>query len=839
MKVRTKYIEKFIITGVFALAISAINISAATFTVTNTNDSGAGSLRQAVSDANAAASADTIVFDSSFNVPRTITLATTITIGPAAGADTLTINGPGANLLTIVYSGFNNVRIIQNSVNNGGADTTTISGITFAQSRGGAILNWAALNISNCAFLNNSDTEGFTVSGLGINNTGTGNLTVDDSVFSGNTSNSVFSGNGGAIRNDGTATITNSTFSSNTAASGGAVTNFGILSVSGSTFTNNNAFRNNDFGGGAIWSERNTTELTATITNCVFTANAAPGNGAGGGAVRNGGGRMVINGSTFTANTAYYGGGGVFNTSILAVGGSTFTGNKTNGLFAGSGEGNGGAIYHSLSAQTTIADSVISANEASNSGGGIMYGTNGNTATMNVTNTTISNNLANTETTQGGGGGGIFAEGPGIITVTSSTIVGNSVNGGGGGIQCGGAFQGCAMNLGSSIIANNTSGIGPDLSGDFTSQGYNLIENPAGANIVGTLTGNILGVAPKLGALSFNGGQTRTHALLAGSPAIDAGNPTTFPATDQRGVSRPQDGDETGGARADIGAFERRPVEFTQAAFTDFDGDGRADISVFRPSSGSWFLLNSSNNAFSAVGFGISTDVIAPADFDGDGKTDISVYRNGNWYRLNSSNNSFTGVAFGIAADIPVPADFDGDGKADINVFRPSNGTWYRLNSSNNALVATAFGTNGDKPVIGDFDGDGKADITVYRPSAGAWYRLNSSNGQFVSTSFGIASDLVVPADYDGDGKTDIAVFRPSNGNWYRLNSSNGAFVAIAFGQSGDLPVAADFDGDGKADIAVFRPSNGTWYQLRSTSGFAAQTFGANADTPIPNAFVR
>ncbi|HQU83248.1 MAG TPA: VCBS repeat-containing protein [Pyrinomonadaceae bacterium] len=836
---KQNYLYKTIFLCVFALVISIINISAATFTVTNTNDSGTGSLRQAVSDANAAASADTIVFDSSFNVQRTITVSSGIDISPAAGADTLTITGPGANLLTIVYSGFNNVRIIQNSVNNGGADTTTISGITFAQSRGGAILNWATLNISNCAFLNNSDTEGFTVNGLGINNTGTGTLTVSSSVFSGNSGNTVFAGNGGAIRNDGTATITNSTFTSNTAASGGAIASFGVLSVSGSTFTNNNAFRNGDFGGGAIFSSRDTTELTATITNCAFNGNTAPGNFAGGGAVRNGSGRMVINGSTFTGNTTYYGGGGVFNTSILAVSGSTFTGNKTNGLFAGQGEGNGGAIYHQLSAQTTIADSLISGNEASNSGGGIAYNTNGGTATMTVTNTTISNNLANTETTQSGGaGGGIFADGPGIITVTSSTINGNSTNGGGGGIQCGG-FSGCVMNLGSSIIANNTSGIGPDLSGDFTSQGYNLIENTAGASIGGTLTGNILGVDPKLGALSFNGGQTRTHALLAGSPAIDAGNPTTFPATDQRGITRPQDGDGTGGARADIGAFERRPIEFTQSAFSDLDGDGRADISVFRPSSGSWFLLNSSNNAFSAVGFGISTDVIAPADFDGDGKTDISVYRNGNWYRLNSSNNSFTGVAFGLATDIPVPADFDGDSKADINVFRPSNGTWYRLNSSNNALVATAFGTNGDKPVIGDFDGDGKADVTVYRPSAGAWYRLNSSNGAFVSTSFGIASDLVVPADYDGDGKTDISVFRPSNGTWYRLNSSNGAFVATAFGQNGDLPVAADFDGDGKADVAVFRPSNGTWYQLRSTNGFAAQTFGTNGDIPTPNAFVR
>lgn len=71
----------------------------------------------------------------------------------------------------------------------------------------------------------------------------------------------------------------------------------------------------------------------------------------------------------------------------------------------------------------------------------------------------------------------------------------------------------------------------------------------------------------------------------------------------------------------------------------DYDGDGRADVSVFRPSSGGWYISNSSNNSFFGTQFGQSGDVVAPADFDGDGKTDISVFRQGFWYRLNSSNN--------------------------------------------------------------------------------------------------------------------------------------------------------------------------------------------------------
>ncbi len=271
----------------------------------------------------------------------------------------------------------------------------------------------------------------------------------------------------------------------------------------------------------------------------------------------------------------------------------------------------------------------------------------------------------------------------------------------------------------------------------------------------------------------------------------------------------------------------------------DFDGDGKADVSVFRASVGGWYVSNSSNNAFSATTFGQTGDVITPADFDGDGKTDVSVYRDGNWYRLNSSNGSFSAVNFGLASDLPVPADYDGDGKADIAVYRPSTGSWYRLNSSNNQFVGVAFGIAEDKPTIGDFDGDSKADVAVFRPSNGVWYRLNSSNGTFTAVNFGLGSDLIVPADYDGDGKTDIAVYRPSNGVWYRLNSSDGAFSATAFGQTGDIPAAADFDGDGKADITVFRPSSGTWYQLRSASGFSAQTFGTNGDIPTPTLNVR
>ena len=267
----------------------------------------------------------------------------------------------------------------------------------------------------------------------------------------------------------------------------------------------------------------------------------------------------------------------------------------------------------------------------------------------------------------------------------------------------------------------------------------------------------------------------------------------------------------------------------------DFDGDGRSDISVFRPSNGSWYVQQSQNGFF-GLAFGLGTDLPVPADFDGDGKTDIAVFRDGDWYYLRSSDNAFVGVTFGQAGDIPRPADFDGDGKSDINVFRPSTGSWYRLNSSDNSFFGVAFGQNGDQPLIADFDGDGKNDITVFRPSTGSFYSLDSSNGAFRGTAFGFGTDIPTPGDFDGDGKTDVAVFRPSNGSWYRLNSSDNSFFGVAFGQNGDVPTAADYDGDGKTDVAVFR--NGNWYYLNSSNAqFVGVAFGFGTDKPIPAAF--
>ena len=259
----------------------------------------------------------------------------------------------------------------------------------------------------------------------------------------------------------------------------------------------------------------------------------------------------------------------------------------------------------------------------------------------------------------------------------------------------------------------------------------------------------------------------------------------------------------------------------------DFDGDGRADVSVYRPTDGTWYLSNS-REGFAGIAFGLPTDKPVAADYDGDGKTDAAVYRDGNWY-LQRTSYGFAGINFGLPTDIPAPADYDGDGRAEIAVFRPSNGTWYFYNLANNAFSAEQFGMYGDKPTAADFDGDGKADIAVYRPSDGTWYLQRSQLG-FTAVRFGAADDTPVAADYDGDRKADVAVFR--QGDWYFLNSSNGQFGGVNWGIAADKPVPADYDGDGKADPAVYR--GGTWHILQSAEGYKAAGFGLDSDLPVP-----
>lgn len=264
-----------------------------------------------------------------------------------------------------------------------------------------------------------------------------------------------------------------------------------------------------------------------------------------------------------------------------------------------------------------------------------------------------------------------------------------------------------------------------------------------------------------------------------------------------------------------------------------------ADISVFRPSNGVWYWLNSSTNTFDAAQFGAAGDIPVPGDYDGDGRSDRAVVRNVNgsyiWWFNNSFDNSVLAVQWGIAGDKPVVGDYDFDGRSDFGVFRPSTGMWYILRSSDGQLLAKQFGMAGDIPVIGDFPGTSDAiDIAVFRPSNGTWY-IDKGNS-VTATQFGLSGDLPVVGEYDIDNKSDIAVFRPSNGTWYGLRSRDNTFFAIKWGVTGDIPLPADYDNNSNDqwDFCVFRPSDRTWYILKWEGTVMQFTqFGLSNDLPV------
>ena len=222
---------------------------------------------------------------------------------------------------------------------------------------------------------------------------------------------------------------------------------------------------------------------------------------------------------------------------------------------------------------------------------------------------------------------------------------------------------------------------------------------------------------------------------------------------------------------------------------SDFDGDRDTDVTVYRPSTGQWFV----RNQFTAS-WGLEGDLPVSGDYDNDGSAEPAVFRPafGAWYVQGEAP-----VFFGLPGDLPVPGDYDGDGGTDIAIFRPSTGQWFVRDQ-----LTVSWGLPSDIPVPGDYDRDGDTDLAVFRPSTGQWFVRDQ-----VTASWGLDGDIPVPADYDGDGDTDLAVFRPRFGGWYVQGRPAGFF-----GLPGDVPVPADFDGDGDADVAVFRPSTGQWF---------------------------
>ena len=382
-------------------------------------------------------------------------------------------------------------------------------------------------------------TEGVSISGPGANlvtvrrNTG-GNyrifnvFTTGAVTLSGLTISNGFSSNGGGIANAaGTVNVTNCVLSGNAALDGGGISNYssGTANVTNSTISGNTATGSGGNGGGI--ENRNTG--TVNVTNSTLSGNSTTGNGGNGGGVFNGGsGSVEVINSTLSGNSTTGNGGGISNSGTFFI----------------------------------VFNSTLFSNVAAIDGGGI---NNTSAGILDVANSTLSGNSAGASG-EGHGGGAILTAGVGEVNVTHSTLSSNSTNGGGGGI----GNNGSTVTVKSCIIALNTgSNSIPDVSGIFTSDGFNLIgrrDGSAGFGAPSDQTGTVaLPLDPKLdpAGLQNNGGPTQTIALLFGSPAIDKGTNTSRGGTlttDQRGTGFPRTFDYPSITNArdgtDVGAFE-------------------------------------------------------------------------------------------------------------------------------------------------------------------------------------------------------------------------------------------------------------------------------------------
>ena len=266
----------------------------------------------------------------------------------------------------------------------------------------------------------------------------------------------------------------------------------------------------------------------------------------------------------------------------------------------------------------------------------------------------------------------------------------------------------------------------------------------------------------------------------------------------------------------------------------DYDGDGKADVALWRPTVGGWYIVSSATGSpLTTQYLGLPGDVPVPGNYDGNGTTDIAVWRPtvGGWYIQSNVTTNVSSQYLGLSGDIPVPGNYDGNGTTDIAVWRPSVGGWYIQSNVTSTVSVQYLGLSGDVPVPGNYDGNGKTDLAVWRPSVGGWY-IQSNVTSTVSVQYlGLSGDIPVPGNYDVAGKTDIAVFR--GGQWF-INLSTGGQSVQSFGLPGDIPVPGDYDGNGITDLAVYRPSTGAWYILSNkTSTVSTQYFGLSTDIPV------
>ncbi len=484
---------------------------AATYTVTNTGDSGGGSLRSAIADANASATDDSIVFAS--GVSGTISLSS----GQLAITDEFSIEGPGAGALTVSGSGSGRVF----SFAGGTTEDLSISGMTIT---GGAAANGAGLDLSgrvvtlsDVAVTGNEATAnggGARIDAFGID--------VSDATFSANSAGAGF----GGIEADGQFIgVADSTFTGNEAAyvGGLGLTAYAYAFDSGRLTVDDVVVSGNEGGGGVISATAaDAPALIGGATNLTVTGNTATT--SVGGLELEG---LTLSDSTISGNTSIDNAGGIALTAA-SLRSSTVAGNS--GAIGGGVLADAEAGSPELNGFRTVrvVDSTISGNEAESPAPGI-----------------------------GGSGGGVAASGE-LFELVNSTVAGNRAEVRGGGVYAydvdAAADSDDSVDLASTIVAGNTAAAVPnDLATKPSTPtvGFagakSLIQAPAGAPLSGS--GNLIGVDPQLGQLADNGGPTPTRLIAASSPAVDAGAANGL-TVDQRGLPR------TVGGGTDIGSVE-------------------------------------------------------------------------------------------------------------------------------------------------------------------------------------------------------------------------------------------------------------------------------------------
>ncbi|MEM9536736.1 MAG: choice-of-anchor Q domain-containing protein [Cyanobacteria bacterium P01_E01_bin.45] len=493
----------------------------ADFQVTNTNDSGQGSLRQAILDANASNGSDRIIFSSSLK-GKTIDL----TGDPLAITDSVSIDGDinndGQADITVTTSSESRIFQIDDS-NNKTVKDVRIEGliieseIDFEDITGAGIYNREKLTLINSK-IQNIDSYGG--QGLGLFNEGIAK--IRGTTFSNLGGDYI---RGSAIFNSGTLKFSDGSISESSGYYIYTILNSGVAKFDDSTFSGNGYFDNSG-------------KLTAN--NIIIADNFR------GGLINSEGGKSFVNNSTITGNSSEGNGGGIANRGYLKVTNSSITGNSAGREPLYDSNRYGGGIFNSATGTAIIVNSTISDNKAQSYEGSYE------------------------DAFSYGGGIASF----GRLLVQNSTITGNEVvrntnvprnkrlglSKRGGGIFIGSDNgQTSTATLSSTLIPGNSA----EKLSDVATSGNNVTLNVTnslievgGSQVNGTNINNIFRVDPKLdpAGLKDNGGTTETIALLPGSPAIDAGI-TNGLSTDQRGTGFKR----VAGGQADIGAFEAQP----------------------------------------------------------------------------------------------------------------------------------------------------------------------------------------------------------------------------------------------------------------------------------------